>query len=115
MRIEQLANNHQDISPKKEVEKAAKEFESFFVYYLLKVMRESVPKSGLLAPGMGSDIYTSMLDEKIAEGVASRGGLGLSHLLIRQLIEEQQNKNDPVNVAYMDADNVAITGKDTGN
>lgn len=91
MRIEQLAHNNQDISSKKNVEKAVKEFESFFVYYLLKVMRESVPKGGLLDPGMGGDIYTSMMDEKIAEGIASRGGLGLSHFLLRQLIEEQGN------------------------
>lgn len=91
MRIEPLANNYQDISPKENVEKAAKEFESFFVYYLLKVMRDSVPKSGLLDPGIGGDIYTSMLDEKIAEGIASQGGLGLSHLLLEHLIEEQKD------------------------
>ncbi len=91
MRIEQVVSNYENISSnKKNVEKAAKEFESFFVYYLLKVMRDSVPKSGLLDPGIGSDIYTSMLDEKIAEGIASQGGLGLSHLLLNHLIEEQK-------------------------
>ena len=71
----------------KEIEKAAKEFESFFVYYLLKVMRESIPKSGLLNPGVGGEIYTSIMDEKVAEGIANQGGLGLAQLLIKQMGE----------------------------
>ena len=75
-----------------EIEKAAKEFESFFVYYLLKVMRESIPKSGLLNPGVGGEIYTSIMDEKVAEGIANQGGLGLAHLLIKQMTGRQANK-----------------------
>lgn len=85
MRIEQLVSNNQNISSKREVEKASREFEAFFIHYLLKVMRESVPKSGLLNHGISQDIYTSMMDEKIAEGIASQGGFGLSQLLERQI------------------------------
>jgi len=92
MRIESITEGYQDIYRGKDVEKAAKEFESFFIYYLLKVMRDSVPKNGLLDPKVGGDIYTSMLDEKIAEGIASRGGLGLSHLLLRHL--QRGDKDD---------------------
>lgn len=88
MKIEQLQlNQTPDLNVKKDIkayEKAAKEFESFFVYYLLKTMRESVPKSGLLNPGPGGDIYTSIMDEKVADGIAGNGGLGLSQLLIKQ-------------------------------
>lgn len=85
MRIEQLIHNNQDIPSEKNIEKAAKGFESFFIYYLLKVMRETIPQSGLLNNGMSNEIYTSMMDEKIAEGIAKQGGLGLSNLLIMQM------------------------------
>lgn len=92
MRIEQLTHNAQNISPAKDMEKAAKGFESFFIYYMLKVMRESVPKSGLMGSGMSEDIYTSLMDEKIAEGIASKGGLGLSDLMTRHISKEHENK-----------------------
>ena len=85
MRIEQLSHNTPEIPSDKNIKKAAKEFEAYFVSHLLKVMRESVPKSGLLSGGMGEDFYTSMMDEKIAEGIALQGGFGLSQLLDRQI------------------------------
>ena len=55
-------------------------------------MRESVPKSGLLNPGVGGDMYASMMDEKVAESIASNGGLGLSQLLIKQMAKTQTEK-----------------------
>ncbi len=50
--------------------KATKEFESFFVLYMLRAMRETVPESGLLEGGLGKDIYTSMFDEELAKTIA---------------------------------------------
>ncbi|MBI5191918.1 MAG: rod-binding protein [Nitrospirae bacterium] len=85
MKIDQLMQGTNIPTSKTDVAKAAKEFESFFAFYLLKVMRESVPKSGLLNSGMSENIYNSIIDENIAEGIAARGGLGLSDLLIRQM------------------------------
>lgn len=80
-------------SSNKEIEKAAKDFESFFAYYLLKVMRESVPKSGLLNSGMSESVYTSVIDENIAEGIASQRGLGLADFLIKQMeLKQKGNK-----------------------
>ncbi len=96
MRIEPLLQNNQSIPPDKDIKKAATEFESFFAAYLLKVMRESVPKSGLLNAGMSEEIYTSMIDEKVAEGIATQGGLGLAHFIGRQ-----------INIHSLNADKVA--------
>lgn len=88
MKIEQIQlNQTPGLKEKKDVkgyEKAAKEFEAYFVAYLLKKMRDTVPKSGLLDTGAGGEIYTSLMDEKVAEGIAGSGGLGLSQLLIRE-------------------------------
>ena len=92
MKIEQLIQGAKAPASKKDIEKAAKDFESFFAYYLLKVMRESVPKGGVLNSGMGENVYNSLIDENIAEGISSRGGLGLSDLIIKQM-ELKQNDN----------------------
>ncbi|MDY6949941.1 MAG: rod-binding protein [Thermodesulfobacteriota bacterium] len=68
-----------------EVRKACAEFESLFIFYLLKEMRETVPKSGLMGGGTGEDIYTSMLDSQMAREMSSKGGIGLSTILLDQL------------------------------
>ncbi len=81
MKIEQLMQVNNQPASKTEVEKAAKDFESFFAFYLLKVMRESVPKSGLLNSGMSENIYNSIIDEKIAEGIAAATFKGVYSLV----------------------------------
>src|SRR4030067_3829977 len=88
MKIEQLQINQiPDLKENKDVkgyEKAAKEFEAYFVSYLLKKMRDTVPKSGLMDPGAGGEIYTSLMDEKVAEGIAGSGGGGVCPVLVRE-------------------------------
>jgi soluble lytic murein transglycosylase-like protein len=84
-KLKQLKQNIESASDKKELKKAAEEFESLFVYQLLKAMRKTVIKSGLLGDGFGGDIFQSMWDEKIAEQVALHGRLGLAEMVIRSL------------------------------
>ncbi|MBI4714873.1 MAG: peptidoglycan DD-metalloendopeptidase family protein [Nitrospirae bacterium] len=68
--------------------KAGKEFESFFVSYLLKVMRESLPKDGLMGGGAGGDLYMSLMDQQVAEEIAGGNGLGVAGM-IREAMERQ--------------------------
>ena len=67
------------------LEKACAEFESLFINLVMKQMRKTVTKSGLIDGGMGEEIFTGMLDEEIAKQMASRHGLGLRGALIEQL------------------------------
>ena len=68
-----------------ELQQACQEFESYFLAYLLKAMRKTVPKSDLLDGGLAEEIYYSMLDEKLAENIAHAGGMGMGRLLYQQL------------------------------
>lgn len=68
-----------------DLKRATKEFESFFLSQMLKVMRESVPKDGLIKGGRSEDIYTSMLDEALSKEMAERGGIGIGALMLKQL------------------------------
>lgn len=65
---------------------AAKEFESVFMYQVVKAMRQTVPKGGLVEKGEGEEMFEGMLDEEWARKLAGRGGpASLSEVLYRQL------------------------------
>ena len=78
-----------DMRNDRRLEKACSELESLFIYYLLKEMRATVPKSGFIGGGKAEDIYTSMLDSQLAKDLSSKGGIGLSSMLRNQLIRVQ--------------------------
>jgi len=69
---------------------AAQQFEALFVGYLLKNMRKTIPESKLFGSGLSGDLYRGMFDQKIAETVAGKGGIGLADNLIEYL---QRNTN----------------------
>ena len=54
---------------KSSVQEVAQQFEGLLITQLLKVMRKSIPESGVLGGGAGKSIYQSMFDEEIAKGV----------------------------------------------
>jgi flagellar protein FlgJ len=67
------------------LEKACAEFESLFLNYMLKSMRSSVPVGGISDQSEEGKMFQSMFDEKLADKIASGGGLGLGEILLRQL------------------------------
>jgi len=82
-----LSQSIQNEQQKKQAElkKAAKQFESLFLNYMLKSMRETVPKDGLFKEGIADDIYTSMFDSYLSEKVSSHQSMGLANMIYKQL------------------------------
>jgi flagellar protein FlgJ len=68
------------------LEKACRDFESLFVNYMLKQMRETVPQNGLFGGGQAERMYTSMMDEEVAKEISKQRGLGLAPMMYRQMI-----------------------------
>ncbi len=109
---DQVAGKTDDISnrtaeaEKQKLKKACADFESLFVYNLLKTMRQSIPKSGLTGNAPGQDIYNMMFDQKIAEAVAGRaGGIGLQQMLENQMTryaKAPSATNEPRDTAQID-------------
>ncbi|HUU49819.1 MAG TPA: peptidoglycan DD-metalloendopeptidase family protein [Nitrospinota bacterium] len=98
-RLKDQADFIKDFSNKdiKTVEEVAKKFEQIFIFYMLKTMRASIQKSGLIDGGRGEEIYTSMLDNEFSSVISNRGGIGLARLIIddlkiRGLLKEYENK-----------------------
>jgi peptidoglycan hydrolase FlgJ len=58
---------------------AGRKFEAYFISYLLKVMRETVPE-GTIANKQGSYFY-SFYDEEIGMRAAESGGIGIAKMV----------------------------------
>lgn len=78
---------------KDDLKKAAKEFESYFISYLLKVMRESIPKDSLFGGGKGEEMYRSFQDEELAKKMVDSGGIGLTEIIMRDLGEKRSQNS----------------------
>ncbi len=74
-----------------QLRKACSELESLFIAYLLKEMRATIPKSDFMNGGRAEEIYTSMLDSEMAKELSSKGGIGLSSILLDQLGRRQED------------------------
>ena len=75
----------------RQLKKACRDFEANFAYCLLKNMRRTVPAGGLTGHATGKDTYEMLMDQKIAEEAAGKGGgLGLQKILFDQLNRRPQ-------------------------
>lgn len=70
--------------PKAGLRQATRQFEAVFLQTMLKAMRESVPRAGILDSDAGR-MYEGLLDQQLAQVLANRAGTGLAAELERQL------------------------------
>ena len=81
---------------------ACSEFEALFINLLLKELRATVGKSGLMDGGRAEEVYTGMMDTEMARDLAAKGGIGLAAILYRQLDParaERRSVPDPSDTA----------------
>jgi flagellar protein FlgJ len=68
-----------------QIVKAAEGMEAMFLDYMMKVMRETVPKNEMDLESPATGIYRSMMDTEIAQKAAHAGGVGLAEQIIAYL------------------------------
>ncbi len=90
--LERQGKSAKDIQ---KVKKLASDFEAMFVEQMLKGMRTSVQKSGLVDGGNAEEIYTSMLDSEYAKNMANQRTTGLADMVERQLLDSMGVKLGP--------------------
>lgn len=74
------ASTSQDpVAARQQMVQAGKQFEAYFVSYLLKVMRETVPE-GSITNKQGAYFY-SFYDEEIGKRAAESGGIGIAKMV----------------------------------
>ncbi len=67
------------------LQQATRDLEGVFVEQMFKAMRETVPRDGLVEGGSGEEMFTALLDQKMAAVVPTRWESSLSEALLRQL------------------------------
>lgn len=85
-------------SPEK-IEHAAKQFESLLIGQILKSMHEA-GSSGWMGAGedQSGESAMELAEEQFAQALASRGGFGLSRLIIQGLTKPEKSSVDPAAV-----------------
>lgn len=81
------------LTENKELKEACQGFEAIFLKSMLKNMRSSLPGEALFeTDNHGMDIYKSMHDETLAEGLSKQGtGIGLGEFLYNELRDKIPN------------------------
>lgn len=69
--------------------KAAEGMEAMFLDYMMKVMRQTVPKNDMDLESPATEIYRSMMDTETAQKAARAGGVGLADQIIAYLHQSQ--------------------------
>lgn len=67
------------------LEKACTQLQAVFMNELAKAMRETVPQDGALPESSGSEMFSSLFDEKVSDLAAGQLDHGITAALIRQL------------------------------
>lgn len=67
----------------------SRQFESIFVHQLLKSMRSTVQKSGLLE-SHASEMFESMYDQELANIMSQKRSMGLADMVYKDLVRLEQ-------------------------
>jgi flagellar protein FlgJ len=73
----------------------AHEIESIFLAHMLKTMRQASGSKGTPLSGQGQRVYQEMMDEHLGRALSKGGGLGLSDMLVRDVLRRQGVTKNP--------------------
>lgn len=71
--------------PKAEIDHAAADMESLFIFHLLREMRRGVPKSELFGDRKTEETYTAVLDMHLSQELARSRSIGLAAMVRAEL------------------------------
>lgn len=77
-----------DAAQKAKLQKAVREFESIFVGYMLKSMRNTVEKADNSTESFGGDVLEGMFDVELAKHISANSRLGMAEMLYKRLTGE---------------------------
>ena len=71
---------------KRRLREACKGFEALLIHEMMKSMRKTIPKSGLMGGGAEEKIYEAMYDQAVSDVLADRGALGVADMLYMEFL-----------------------------
>ncbi len=73
-----------------EAEKAAKDFEAFFISRMMETMFEGISTDGMFGGGQAEKVYRSLLINEYGKAMAKTGSIGVADEVMRSIIEMQE-------------------------
>lgn len=115
--LKQLAQDSPETmeAEKLRLKKATREFEAFFLYQMMKTMRQTVPKDqsgeSVLSGGMGEETFTQMFDMEIARKVSVGNIRSVADLLYKSLesLIDNKYKTPEINTDIRPLEREAVT------
>lgn len=86
--------------------KAAQDLEAYFVNFLLKEMRKSIPKKYKNTAG---DTFQEMFDQQLADIISKNGDFGLAHFIVDNVFDDSMRSFRQKNIANIYTDAAAIS------
>ena len=84
-----------DTGDEARLKKTAQQLEGVFVQQLYKAMRETVPEGeGAIGAGTGEDMFTGLMDQKLAAETPTQWAHGLADAAYRQLRKALPSASD---------------------
>ncbi|MGZ3695189.1 MAG: rod-binding protein [Bdellovibrionota bacterium] len=72
---------------------AAQGMEANFMKEMVRNMRKTVQESPEMEQSRGYQIFRGMLDDQYAETAVKSQGIGIAELIVRQVLQDQENAN----------------------
>jgi flagellar protein FlgJ len=92
------------------IDKVSVQFESVFLQWALKSMRDATPEGGLFTDS-ATKSYQSMYDQQLVQNLSGKG-LGLASEIARQLKQTTEpNQTHPEKISYTEASTLRKTGR----
>ena len=88
-----LVNKKKTINNQSSLEEVAQEFESLYVFQMLKSARAAKLSDELLG-NSATDTYYSMMDNELAMKLSKSGNFGIAEALIRQFGHVEKDKDE---------------------
>lgn len=84
----------------KQIEEAAKEFESVFMAEMLKPMFEGIKVDSKFGGGKGEEIFRGFMIQEYGKLMAERGGIGIADAVKTEMIRMQEIADNPRSELY---------------
>lgn len=81
-----------DDATKAKMKDKAQQFESFFIYQFIELMRPEPGKTEF-SGGAGEEMFRHHLNEQLADSMAKSGGFGIADTVYGELVRQQEAAN----------------------
>jgi|GEM_PF-1695777 flagellar protein FlgJ len=98
--LEKQAVNLKKEGNETKLKEFSQDFESLFIQGLLKEMRKSMPKDGLIPKSLSMEWFESMFDEKVANEISKGEGIGMSAVIFEQLTQTKNTDRPSANLGH---------------